>query len=270
MKSLLALMLFGMPSLAMRQTTSNSSLFKAIKKNSPEKVFELLMEKLSTREAYKSLPILLEYQLYPQRKTALLEATINDNKDIARLLVAAGADIFSSDLTGVNSFYRALSHGQIDMLKIFMQTPIRSQRNRIENSLLDNLRFAPTYIPPTKNLFGLIRYFFELDYIETYKCKWLAELAKASEKTVLTNNNARQEYIRLAPIYKIVGLFISKQHVNRRESLIKRFMAPNSSSRNYWDLLPIELRSLTLDFLLNESQKVQQYQLNIIEQMPER
>ncbi len=251
-------------SFAMQQKYGPNSLFKAVKEKKQEEVLAILLAKLTTVNEFKSLSAMLEWQSQPQRRTALLQATIDENFESAQMLVAVGANMFTSDLTGNNPFARVFSHGQIEMFKVFMQTRSQNQKDRMELSILNTIRFPRVYVAPNEHLVSFVEFFFALNKIGISRYRWLHEVALASKKA--DHNQAdRLRYVRLAPLYKTVAASIIKHNENRRKSLINAY----TQNTSYFSLFPLELRHLVVDFLDQESREIQQEYLQVIEKMPE-
>jgi hypothetical protein len=250
-------------SVAMQQSYSPDSLFKAVEKKDQKKVLTIILKKTATREESKTLPLLLEWQSYPQRRTPLLQATIDNNIESAEMLIEAGANIFANDLTGVNSFSRAFSHSQLDLLKVFMQTDLQRQKDKMELLILNKLRFVSTNAQPAKHLVNLVGYLFTTDKVHVSQYKWLTELAEASKQVGINQTNGF-EYVRIAPIYKQIALHIFKHYEYHRNALIRKF-----ETNNYLNALPVDLRHVVVDFLLQGSHSIHLKHWQTIQEMPE-
>ena len=264
MKIMLVGLCIVIQSFAMQQKHSPNSLFKAVKEKKQEEVLAILLAKLATLSEFKSLPAMLEWQSQPQRRTALLQATIDENLETAQMLVAVGANMFTSDLTGNSPFFRVFSHGQIELFKVFMQTRSQVHKDKMELNILNNIRFPRVYVMPNEHLASFVDCLFSSSKIDISKYRWLHELALASRKA--DNNQAdRLRYVRLAPLYKKVAVTIIKHNEKRRNLLIEAY----TQNTSYFSLFPLELRHLVVDFLDQESREIQQEYLQVIKKMPE-
>jgi hypothetical protein len=251
----------------MQQTYKPSSLFKAVK-NHDHKTVEAILSSFQTEQERKKLPFLLECQTFPQRRTPLLQATVDNDLISAQMLVEYGANIFANDLTGDNCFSHTIYHKKIKMLNIFMKTPSARQRDRLELALLTAITLPQIYCHPVENSYSnikhlFIQHLFISNKIYISKYRWLRSLAAASSRAALERPE-RTSYVRLASTYKQIARFLVRYYNTRRNELVVVH-----EPATHWNRLPLELRHLTIDFFVHGSQEVQRNELALIEQMPE-
>lgn len=261
------LMIFSAGAMQKQQYYSPSSLFSAVKTKDRIKVRTILEDIFFSEEAERTLPVLLEWQSSPQRRTPLLQAVIDDNIPAARMLVAAGANIFASDFTGVSCIRRSIEHNQTEMLKILICPPKKYQK-RLELVFLSMLKSPKLNIPNIEVMNGVIEHLVNTNGTYMPKYKWLQELEAASRKAAL-GHPERADYVRFAQLYKQVARFFLNYHRQQDDEQRKSLMQ-NHTSATYWNTMPRELRDITVDFLQKKSQEEAAALVSIIQQMPEQ
>jgi len=222
---------------SMQAPVSPDSLFKAVKALDKTQVLLVLGHLNDSNKK-----TVLEWQSKNPIRTPLLQCTIDNNLEIAALLVNAGADMFATDFTATSpiSHVTDMRHRNFELLKVFLKTPSQNLQKKIEWILLRDLLIGDTLFSLEQNC-TLVETMLALRPQLHYS--WLEGLASKSS-VMSSDTSARKEIL---PMYKAIASKILEHHRNHYKNqaqIIFAHLAHTEPVSTYVHRLPTELKQL--------------------------
>lgn len=227
-------------------------LFKAVKKGDKNTVRLQLNMLNSENEKF-----ILEWQSRPLVRTALLQATVDRDLEIVRMLVAAGSNIFASDYTGTSpvSYVKDVSHRSVEMIKIFLTTPHITLQKKLEWELLRDLILDADNKTPfsADQMCTFVATLLGTRDLGKLHYNWLRALsAKRECKRMCLHYNKT-----LLPTYQGIAKLLLAHYQQQRKRIIKE-LVDTQKPKTYLSVLPLELRHHVINFYQAEDQAAQQ------------